>query len=56
MNRCAAREDRTPIGSRFFAGSMRFVYIHAIWFAVWVLVNIGLAGAGWEFANFRSAC
>ncbi len=35
-----------------FAGSMRFVYIHAIWFGIWVLLNIGLAGAGWEFDSF----
>ncbi|MEO5841793.1 MAG: DUF1003 domain-containing protein [Acidimicrobiales bacterium] len=45
-------EDRTADRITIFAGSMRFVYIHAIWFAVWVLVNIGLAGAGWEFDGF----
>ena len=45
-------EDRTADRITVFAGSMRFVYIHAIWFAVWVLVNIGLAGAGWEFDSF----
>ena len=45
-------EDRTADRVTTFAGSMRFVYIHAIWFAVWVLVNIGLAGAGWEFDEF----
>jgi uncharacterized membrane protein len=31
---------------------MRFVYIHAVWFGIWVLLNIGLAGAGWEFDSF----
>ena len=45
-------EDRTADRITIFAGSMRFVYIHAIWFAVWVLLNIGLAGAGWEFDSF----
>ena len=45
-------EDRTADRITVFAGSMRFVYIHAIWFAAWVLVNIGLAGAGWEFDTF----
>ena len=45
-------EDRTADRITIFAGSMRFVYIHAIWFAVWVLLNIGLAGAGWEFDTF----
>ena len=45
-------EDRTADRITTFAGSMRFVYIHSIWFAVWILVNIGLAGAGWEFDSF----
>jgi uncharacterized membrane protein len=25
-----------------FAGSMRFVYIHTIWFGMWILINVGL--------------
>lgn len=25
-----------------FAGSMGFVYIHAVWFGLWILLNIGL--------------
>lgn len=25
-----------------FTGSMAFVYIHVVWFAVWILLNIGL--------------
>ncbi len=35
-----------------FAGSMKFVYIHLVWFAVWVSLNVGLAGVGWEFDRF----
>jgi uncharacterized membrane protein len=35
-----------------FAGSMRFVYIHVAWFAVWIAVNVGLAGFGHEFDKF----
>ena len=27
-----------------FSGSMTFVYIHAAWFAVWIVVNLGFAG------------
>ncbi|MCE9607420.1 MAG: DUF1003 domain-containing protein [Planctomycetia bacterium] len=27
-----------------FSGSMTFVYLHAAWFAVWIVVNLGLAG------------
>lgn len=35
-----------------FAGSMKFVYIHIGWFAVWIGVNAGLAGVGHEFDAF----
>ncbi len=45
-------EDHTADRVTTFAGSMRFVYIHAVWFGVWIVLNIGLAGAGWEFDTF----
>jgi uncharacterized membrane protein len=35
-----------------FAGSLSFVYLHIGWFAVWVLLNAGLFGAGLEFDGF----
>ncbi len=35
-----------------FAGSMRFVYIHLVWFGIWIALNIGLYGMGWEFDRF----
>ena len=35
-----------------FAGSLKFVYIHAAWFGVWIAVNIGLAGLDHEFDKF----
>ena len=35
-----------------FAGSMKFVYIHAIWFTIWVGGNVGLAGLNYEFDKF----
>src|SRR3954447_14947156 len=28
-----------------FAGSMRFVYLHALFFALWIAVNLGLLAA-----------
>ena len=31
---------------------MKFVYIHAVWFGIWVALNVGLAGIGWEFDHF----
>ncbi len=37
-----ALEDNISDAITSFVGSMRFVYVHTIWFALWVLVNIGL--------------
>jgi uncharacterized membrane protein len=38
-------EERIADRISAFAGSMRFVYLHCIWFAVWILVNLGLVAA-----------
>lgn len=35
-----------------FAGSMRFVYIHSFWFAVWILINAGILGAALKFDGY----
>ena len=35
-----------------FAGSLKFVYLHGIWFAAWIIINIGLIGVGLEFDKF----
>ena len=35
-------EDRAAGAITDFAGSMRFVYIHTLWFALWIVVNAGL--------------
>ena len=35
-----------------FAGSMSFVYVHTIWFGVWVAINLGLLGASLAFDRF----
>ena len=24
-----------------FAGTMRFVYIHSVWFGLWIAINLG---------------
>ena len=39
-------------GVTSFAGSMKFVYIHGIWFGIWVALNVGLAGVSREFDKF----
>lgn len=38
-------EDRAAGAIVDFAGSMKFVYIHTLWFGLWILVNIGLLAA-----------
>ena len=35
-----------------FAGSLNFVYIHAMWFAVWIAINVGMFGAAATFDKF----
>ena len=46
-----AQDDVTDAVTAF-AGSLSFVYLHVGWFAVWVLLNAGLFGAGLEFDGF----
>jgi len=45
-------EDHTADRVTAFAGSLKFVYIHSVWFGVWIVLNVGLAGAGLEFDKF----
>jgi len=44
----AAREqtlqNRIAGGITSFSGSMRFFYVHIVWFGVWILLNTGHAG------------
>ncbi|MFN2614191.1 MAG: DUF1003 domain-containing protein [Actinomycetota bacterium] len=45
-------EDRAADKITDFAGSMRFVYVHTVWFAVWIALNLGLVGASLKFDRF----
>jgi uncharacterized membrane protein len=45
-------QDRASDRITAFAGSLRFVYIHAAWFAVWIAVNVGALGAARKFDPF----
>jgi uncharacterized membrane protein len=45
-------QDRVADRITAFAGSLRFVYIHAAWFAVWIAVNVGALGVAREFDEF----
>jgi uncharacterized membrane protein len=35
-----------------FAGSLNFVYLHGVWFGIWILLNIGILGAGVAFDKY----
>jgi uncharacterized membrane protein len=41
----ARLEERVADDITAFAGSMRFVYIHTLWFGLWIIVNVGLVAA-----------
>ena len=41
-------QDRVADVITSFAGSLQFVYLHSIWFGIWILFNIGLIGASLE--------
>jgi uncharacterized membrane protein len=45
-------QDHTADSITSIAGSMRFVYIHIIWFGMWIALNVGLAGLNHEFDKF----
>ncbi len=45
-------QDRIADKVTSFAGSLKFVYIHSIWFGIWIVLNIGLIGASAEFDKF----
>jgi uncharacterized membrane protein len=52
IERLRTSQDRLTDGITGFAGSMRFVYIHAAWFGAWIVINAGLFGAALTFDPF----
>ena len=45
-------QDRAADRVTNFAGSLNFVYIHSVWFGIWILINIGLIGSALTFDKF----
>ncbi len=45
-------QDRISDMITKFAGSMRFVYFHSVWFLIWIIFNLGLLGSGFVFDQF----
>ena len=52
IQRVKSAEDKVVDRITGFAGSIHFVYIHSIWFALWILVNLGLLGASLIFDKY----
>ena len=44
LARMRGTQDRIADAITTFAGTMRFVYLHAVWFTVWITFNEGLFG------------
>ncbi len=45
-------QDRIADKVTSFAGSLNFVYIHAVWFGIWIMINVGALGAAIAFDKF----
>jgi uncharacterized membrane protein len=45
-------QDRVADLVTTFAGSLNFVYLHTVWFGIWILLNVGLLGAALKFDKF----
>jgi uncharacterized membrane protein len=47
--RMRSSQDRVADAITSFAGTMGFVYLHAVWFTVWIALNEGLLGKAGVF-------
>jgi uncharacterized membrane protein len=45
-------EHRVADAISGFAGSIPFIYIHVVWFTLWVAINLGVLGGALEFDPF----
>jgi uncharacterized membrane protein len=45
-------QDRAADRVTTFAGSLNFAYIHSVWFAIWIALNVGLLGSAVAFDKF----
>ncbi len=52
VHRLKEKQDHLADRVTAFAGSLKFVYIHAVWFALWIIVNVGIFGQRDEFDKF----
>ncbi len=52
IERIRKAENRVSDKITAFAGTMRFVYIHSVWFGLWIAINLGLLGAALIFDEY----
>ena len=52
IERIRKAENRVSDKITAFAGTMRFVYIHSVWFGLWIAINLGLLGATLIFDEY----
>jgi uncharacterized membrane protein len=52
VRKIRTEQNRLTDGITNFAGSISFVYLHTVWFSVWILINLGLLGAAVAFDRF----
>jgi uncharacterized membrane protein len=45
-------EDKISDGITTFAGNIKFVYFHALWFGFWIAAGLGVFGPHYEFDTF----
>ena len=45
-------EDKIADKITQFVGSMKFVYAHSFWFALWIIINLGIFGIGFSFDKY----
>jgi uncharacterized membrane protein len=52
LNTILRAQDRAADQITKFAGSLNFVYLHSVWFGIWILINVGILGASLKFDKF----
>lgn len=52
LNSLTRAQDRVSDRITAFAGSLSFVYIHTVWFVIWIAINVGALGKAREFDKF----
>jgi uncharacterized membrane protein len=52
VRRVKSQQDRVADAITAFAGSLLFVYLHAVWFGTWITVNSGVFGRRLVFDDY----